>query len=56
MSTENNNSARGTNNSDTLAEGRPLNPKLMELKRQLFRGFDALIDQKLEPLNETFKS
>ena len=25
----------------------PLNPELMELKRQLFEGFDTLIDQKL---------
>ena len=30
----------------------PLNPELMELKRQLFEGFDTLIDQKLSPLKE----
>ena len=30
----------------------PLNPKLMELKRQLFEGFDTLIDQKLSPLKK----
>ena len=30
----------------------PLNPELMELKRQLFEGFDALIDQKLSPLKK----
>ena len=29
-----------------------LNPELMELKRQLFEGFDALIDQKLSPLKK----
>ena len=30
----------------------PLNPELMELKRQLFEGFDTLIDQKLSPLKK----
>ena len=30
----------------------PLNPQLMELKRQLFEGFDTLIDQKLSPLKK----
>ena len=30
----------------------PLNPELIELKRQLFEGFDALIDQKLSPLKK----
>ena len=30
----------------------PLNPELMELKRQLFEGFDTLIDQKLSPLQK----
>ena len=30
----------------------PLNPELMELKRQLFEGFDTLIDQKLLPLKK----
>ena len=29
-----------------------LNPELMELKRQLFEGFDALIDQKSSPLKK----
>ena len=29
-----------------------LNPELMELNRQLFEGFDALIDQKLSPLKK----
>ena len=30
----------------------PLNPELMELKRQLFEGFDTVIDQKLSPLKK----
>ena len=30
----------------------PLNLELMELKRQLFEGFDTLIDQKLSPLKK----
>ena len=30
----------------------PLNLELMELKRQLFEGFDALIDEKLSPLKK----
>ena len=30
----------------------PLNPELMELKRQLFEGFDTLIEQKLSPLKK----
>ena len=30
----------------------PLNPELIELKRQLFEGFDTLIDQKLSPLKK----
>ena len=30
----------------------PLNPQLIELKRQLFEGFGALIDQKLSPLEK----
>ena len=29
-----------------------LNPELMELKRQLFEGFNTLIDQKLSPLKK----
>ena len=50
MSSENNNSNNSTGDNET--EDRPLNPELMELKRQLFRGFDALINQKLEPLKK----
>ena len=34
----------------------PLNPELMELKRQLFEGFDALIDQKLSPLKKDIQA
>ena len=34
----------------------PLNPELMELKRQLFEGFDALIDQKLSPLKKDIQT
>ena len=50
MSTENNT----TNNStkETVEEEKALNPELMELKKQLFKGFDALINQKLEPLKK----
>ena len=33
-----------------------LNPELMELKRQLFEGFDALIDQKLSPLKKDIQA
>ena len=50
MSSENNNSNNSTGDNET--EGRQLNLELMELKRQFFRGFDALIDQKLEPLKK----
>ena len=50
MSSENNNST--SNTKDNVTEDKPLNQELMELKRQLFRGFDALIDQKLEPLKK----
>ena len=37
---------------DNIKGANPLNPELMELKRQLFEGFDALIDQKLSPLKK----
>ena len=39
------------NNQDNKGAN-PLNPELMELKRQLFEGFDTLIDQKLSPLKK----
>ena len=50
MSVENN--ERDNNTTGTKS----LNPELMELKRQLFEGFDALIDQKLSPLKKDIQA
>ena len=42
-------------NNNTVG-AKSLNPELMELKRQLFEGFDALIDQKLSPLKKDIQA